>query len=241
MSELKKCPFCGSEDVEAIGDYGFHWVCCHHCHVSGTGSKDWDVARSRWNTRPLEDALQARIDELEGKVQTQARWMETFWRGIIEPSNTPMPPLQARIAELYQAIGLLTTLKGDMEIRGDDPLGMAQEVERYVTERIATFIDRLKNRNKRVAELLRSNLEQYRRIATLESQLRRIPVSERLPEVNGRYLVYSDYLKESEVGEWSVITKNWDLAGENYYDADDFDYWMPLPNPPELPTPEVSE
>jgi len=68
-----------------------------------------------------------------------------------------------------------------------------------------------------------------------------ISVSERLPEVNGRYLVYSDYLKECEVGEWSVIMQNWDLAGENYYDADDFDYWMPLPDLPEPVKPHIKD
>jgi hypothetical protein len=52
----------------------------------------------------------------------------------------------ARIAELSQAVGLITTLKPTMVMDVDHPLDMAKEVEAYVTARIAelkAFINQL--------------------------------------------------------------------------------------------------
>ena len=45
--------------------------------------------------------------------------------------------LRARISELSQAVGLITTLKPTMVMDADHPLDMAKEVEAYVTARIA--------------------------------------------------------------------------------------------------------
>ena len=54
MSELKPCPFCGSMNIrKPIGEDG--WMC------KTCGSKGF----VDWNTRPIEDALLARIAELE--------------------------------------------------------------------------------------------------------------------------------------------------------------------------------
>lgn len=44
--------------------------------------------------------------------------------------------LRARISELSQAVGLITTLKPTMVMDADHPLDMAKEVEAYVTARI---------------------------------------------------------------------------------------------------------
>jgi hypothetical protein len=60
MSELKECPFCGikqltDEEAEETVAYTGQTRVCDNC---GATAKDW-------NTRPLEDALQARIAELK--------------------------------------------------------------------------------------------------------------------------------------------------------------------------------
>ena len=54
--ENKRCPFCGNKDIDTSPISGAAW--CYDCH---SVSNDVD----RWNTRPLEDALQARIAALE--------------------------------------------------------------------------------------------------------------------------------------------------------------------------------
>ena len=61
--------------------------------------------------------------------------------------------LRARISELSQAVGLITTLKPTMVMDTEHPLDMAKEVAEYVTARIAE----------------------------LEEKQRWIPVSERMP------------------------------------------------------------
>ena len=53
-------------------------------------------------------------------------------------NNRPIEDaLTARIAELSQAVGLITTLKPTMVMDADHPLEMAKEVAEYVTARIA--------------------------------------------------------------------------------------------------------
>jgi hypothetical protein len=56
MSELLPCPFCGRTFVEKYYNGGRHMVLCRNC------SQEWSF--DDWNTRPIESALQARIDAL---------------------------------------------------------------------------------------------------------------------------------------------------------------------------------
>ena len=80
MTELKNCPFCGSEkDLFSMPREMFisngvsknvGWSCiCAHCdaHVWGREQEDTEAT---WNARPIEDALQARIDELQFKLDS---------------------------------------------------------------------------------------------------------------------------------------------------------------------------
>ena len=64
MSELKPCPFCGKEP--AI-DNNFAICVNDDCELSDYWSGLEDCS---WNTRPIEDALTARIAELEA----ERRW-----------------------------------------------------------------------------------------------------------------------------------------------------------------------
>lgn len=62
--ELRPCPFCGSTESDEVAD---------NCYLQLTdwiGDKRPPQAEieKRWNTRPIEDALTARIAELEGFI-----------------------------------------------------------------------------------------------------------------------------------------------------------------------------
>ena len=68
MSELKSCPFCGRK-VELDHEYGQYVI---HQPASGDNRHGRLFMRANeWNVRPIEDALQARIAELEA----QQRWI----------------------------------------------------------------------------------------------------------------------------------------------------------------------
>jgi len=57
MSELKPCPFCGSADIRT--EPGINLNYCDKCSA--------EANIEHWNTRPIEDALNARIAELEAE------------------------------------------------------------------------------------------------------------------------------------------------------------------------------
>ena len=58
MSELKPCPFCGSADIRT--EPGINLNYCDKCSA--------EANIEHWNTRPIEDAPNARIAELEGFI-----------------------------------------------------------------------------------------------------------------------------------------------------------------------------
>lgn len=72
MNELKNCPFCGGL-ASLLHDEKWHWVQCSNPECYTMPWKDLGVsgAIEVWNTRPIEDALKARIAELEAQV----RWI----------------------------------------------------------------------------------------------------------------------------------------------------------------------
>jgi len=55
MNELKPCPFCGGTNI--CTEKGINLNYCDSCSA--------EANIEHWNTRPLEDALQSRIAELE--------------------------------------------------------------------------------------------------------------------------------------------------------------------------------
>ena len=53
MSELKPCPFCGSENVmiDDILDNGTNTVFCGDCQSKSSNFCEYDAAAEQWNTR----------------------------------------------------------------------------------------------------------------------------------------------------------------------------------------------
>jgi len=135
MSEnkLRPCPFCGGKAITATFldyddlDYMAFEVndsesidgevtCENERCING-----WYLSPKDWNTRPIEDALESRLAELEAEV-TKGHELQD--------------ELTARIAELSPAVGLMTTLKPTMVMDAEHPLEMAIEVVEHVNARI---------------------------------------------------------------------------------------------------------
>jgi len=65
--ELKPCPFCGSTNIRK--NFGiFPELFCSECEATIYAYDNYEDLDKSWNTRPLEDALQARIAELEEQL-----------------------------------------------------------------------------------------------------------------------------------------------------------------------------
>jgi len=64
MSELKPCPFCGKEP-STYEDTGYVYCPNDDCMVADSYWEKAILPVEKWNTRPIEDALNARIAELE--------------------------------------------------------------------------------------------------------------------------------------------------------------------------------
>ena len=62
MTKLKACPFCGEEPA-IRNDDGVTMVLCNNFDCQNSDNEEMSIAG--WNTRPLEDALQKRIEGLE--------------------------------------------------------------------------------------------------------------------------------------------------------------------------------
>jgi len=69
----KPCPFCG-ESIGVIeeerGDEYSYWLVIHQPHKTGQHHGRIIMPVEWWNTRPIEDALNARITELEQELNT---------------------------------------------------------------------------------------------------------------------------------------------------------------------------
>lgn len=76
MSELKPCPFCGGEAITTTfidpDDFEYMPIEVNDCDAEVTCENErcingWWLSPKDWNTRPIEDALTARIAELEAE------------------------------------------------------------------------------------------------------------------------------------------------------------------------------
>ena len=78
MSELKPCPFCGRQPYESGG-----YVSCHTelCLANADYHEPAIGPITDWNTRPIEDALNARIAELEAAQKEALLLLPVLERG----------------------------------------------------------------------------------------------------------------------------------------------------------------
>ena len=106
--ELKPCPFCGEQvftPLVASLDDGY--TRCISCGA--------EMQRSRWQTRPIEDALNARIAELEMKIRHNALWQASEDAEERAHLEKLVPDLKKRIADLVSSNMLMA--KGVLDLK----------------------------------------------------------------------------------------------------------------------------
>ena len=86
MDELKACPFCGSSnttldyyEISCPQELGTI-VVCNDCGASAKSIDDW-------NTRPIEDALNTRIAELESVIDQLIEVGEKMFTAVIAAAD----------------------------------------------------------------------------------------------------------------------------------------------------------
>jgi hypothetical protein len=68
MSELKPCPFCGNKNISNDELRFENEVISRRFTCSDCNVLIMDISAEHWNTRPIEDALNKRIAELEKEI-----------------------------------------------------------------------------------------------------------------------------------------------------------------------------
>ena len=95
--ELRPCPFCGGE--AQVNTWTMHGITESRCFCSNSDCPNSvrTVAFEQWNTRPIEDALTARIAELEaGAISAGKQEVET--------KNRLLKERDKKIANLHKVI-----------------------------------------------------------------------------------------------------------------------------------------
>ena len=82
--KLKACPFCGSTHIQPAPLSDYEWYRCGDCDaLSGRGGADG------WNTRPLEDAANARAEAAEARVPELQAALADIAHGPVGTWNEP--------------------------------------------------------------------------------------------------------------------------------------------------------
>ena len=96
---LKRCPFCGGE-AKCIEFYGLYHVICCNCYVAGKDCSTRESAVSAWNSRPVEDELHGRIEELESENKRLREALEV----ILDSAQKDEPCILAIKTVAYTAL-----------------------------------------------------------------------------------------------------------------------------------------
>ena len=125
MINLKPCPFCGGNDI--VYEEALSVTYCNDC-----GGELDEGFGSDWNTRPIEDALQAENERLKEELQCEKTRsqlnLEAEERRMLNITHycAEIDRLTARIAELEAEIERLTA-HSDIERQDDKWIPEVQE------------------------------------------------------------------------------------------------------------------
>ena len=125
MDELKACPFCGSSnttldyyEISCPQELGTI-VVCNDCGASAKSIVDW-------NTRPIEDALNARIAELEAENERLSQLLH-------DEMSQLRAELEKRTAGLHYANAVCMEMKHELVRRDEIIARLKEDAERLAS------------------------------------------------------------------------------------------------------------
>ena len=128
MDELKACPFCGSSnttldyyEISCPQELGTI-VVCNDCGASAKSIVDW-------NTRPIEDALNARIAELEAENERLSQLLH-------DEMSQLRAELEKRTAGLHYANAVCMEMKHELVRRDEIIARLKEDAERLATRAV---------------------------------------------------------------------------------------------------------
>ena len=138
MNKLKQCPFCNGDAYE--GDYthenggDWYFVKCDMCCARSDEYHAQEVANIEWNSRPIEEALRAEIEQLKAenaelKLIDEAvtgRVKELAMDLLVEKARTMR--LKDDIARMHEAID--NVLRGFPSLNTETFLDISRRMER---------------------------------------------------------------------------------------------------------------
>ena len=221
--KLKPCPFCGAKPHPTTADLltrpCFYYECENKtCHAAEKGWHDTkQEAIDAWNTRPIEDALQARIAELEYQLANYKAAADgtTHWCAECKMKDDRIAELEAENAIFraadYEALKnaevkpIYCAKCGDGIVVDDDGIcGVCAGAQDGV----------IQNLQNKVAELKKSAIVWHR-------------YPDEKPELNVKCLVMFDdgepIIDSFDGFYWFDIEKTW---------VDRITHWAYLPEPP---------
>lgn len=108
MTDLKPCPFCGSQAIVKIANK-FSYVACTMCGQRGIGGMSISFLKHKWNTRPIEDKLRTELEkaweDLDIATKASAEDAEQVYRlrqalEAIEAFSTKFIPYKTAVAHM---------------------------------------------------------------------------------------------------------------------------------------------
>lgn len=81
MSELKPCPFCGSESGPEMVFSTFpteRYIFCENCTAQGNRKYHPDEAAEEWNHRPIEDGLRSELEASRAELAAERARLDFF-------------------------------------------------------------------------------------------------------------------------------------------------------------------
>jgi len=133
MGELKLCPFCGMNYAENAWDEcgSEYWVCEFCGAASGTARDEYG-----WQTRPIEDALNKRIAELEEQAWNlnleNERMEEAYWIDETITHDGTLKPSVRKLLERLEKAETDLRLSDDLVKALDNRIAELEEAQRWI-------------------------------------------------------------------------------------------------------------